>query len=114
MKIFFVAILIAVAAAAQVTLHDLAISHVALGSKFTSMTDELRSEATKKLAEDWWEVFRYELLLHYVEDITYGICLLYYFCINLSTIAACLTSDNSLHLDSTSQFPEEIYHAVQP
>ena len=62
MKIFFAAILIAVAAAAQVTLKNLAISHIYIGSKFTSMTDEERSEATKSLAEDWWKVFRYVLL----------------------------------------------------
>ena len=63
MKIFFVAILIAVAADAQVTLDDFARSYVRTALEFNSMTDREKEEATQSLREDWVRAFGYELYL---------------------------------------------------
>ena len=80
MKIFFVAILMAVAAVAQipvwvpwdqgtftwdtpeVTLEDLARSYVRNGSQFTSMTDAEKSEARDQLFNDYMRAFRDDLV----------------------------------------------------
>ena len=79
MKIFFVAILMAVAAVAQIiwvpwdqgtftwdtpelTLEDLARSYVRNGSQFTSMTDAEKSEARARLTDDYMRAFRDDLV----------------------------------------------------
>ena len=81
MKIFFVVIIMAVAAVAQivwvpwdqgtftwdtpeVTLEDLARSYVRNGSQFTSMTDAEKSEAKARLTDDYLRAFR--------DDIAHG------------------------------------------
>ena len=57
MKIFFVAVLMAVAAAAQVTLEDVARSYVRIGIEFNSMTDAEKREAMQSIVDDWWSAF---------------------------------------------------------